>query len=212
MKKSLLTLALMSAVAAPAYAENMYGSLALGSAASTELTSGSGTQSGTSYSLMFGYEVNKYLAAEVGYTSLLSSASTSGAKLTGNDTSQSRTNTVSGFEIAAAASWPINEQFSVFYRLGYAMMSASASFSGAGTGYTYTGSVPSYNLNGMVYGPGVKYTVTKGMDLRVGYNTYNLPGSYSYSGTSSNGTAFSASNQNGDTIINNIYVSGSYAF
>ena len=183
MKKNLLVIALLSALTAPAFAEDMYASIGLGSSAIPDDGSGI-TASGLSYSLLFGYKINKNFAAEVGYTSLLSSATMNGlsAGATGSVTAN-------GFEIAGIGSYPINDQFSVFYRLGYASMSVTPNVSAPG----YTNNTSQTNA-GLVYGPGIQYDINKQIGVRVGYNIYNLPGS------------------NGDVIINQPYVSASYGF
>jgi hypothetical protein len=176
---------------------------------------------------MLGYSVSKYLDFEAGYTSLardvpvplnsilLFSASTD------------------GFEVATAVNWPINEKFQLFYRLGYAMTTSNikTSYSSRYCLNTVNGNCITYtttngnlnaagNFNGMVYGPGVKYSLTKGFDLRLGYNTYNFSGRYnsqlSESSANSNGQTYSSyqssSSANSSQIFNNLYVSGAYNF
>lgn len=174
MKNKILVMALLSSIAAPAFADtNMYGSLSLGSASDQDLSGLSQTANGMSYSLLLGYKVNKNFAAEVGYTSLLSSASVA------NTTS---TETTNGFEVAGIASYPINDNFSVYGRLGYVSLNASYSPGSSATN------------NGFVYGPGVQYDFSKDVGARVGYNIYNTQSS------------------SGDSIINNAYASVLYAF
>lgn len=171
--KKLLVIALLSALTAPAFAENMYGSLSLGNTSDADLTGLGQTASGMSYSLLFGYKVNKNFAAEIGYTSLLSNASI---------TNTTVTETKNGFEVAGIGSYPINEQFSIYARLGYANLNASYS---PGSSATNTG---------LVYGPGVQYDINKEIGVRAGYNIYNTLGS------------------SGDSIDNNAYVSALYNF
>jgi OOP family OmpA-OmpF porin len=174
MKNKLLAVALLSALTAPAFAENMYGSLSLGSASDQDLSGAGQSSTGMSYSLLFGYKVNKNFAAEIGYTSLLSSASVTNTAAT--------TETTNGFEVAGIGSYPINDQFSIFGRLGYASLNASYS---PGT---------TASLSGFVYGPGVQYDISKEIGVRVGYNIYNTQGS------------------SGDSIVNNAYASALYSF
>lgn len=173
MKKKLLAIALSSVLTAPAFADNLYGSLSLGSASDQDLTGASQTSTGTSYSLLLGYKLNNNFAGEVGYTALLSSANVA------NTTS---TETANGFEVAGIGSYPINDQFSVYGRLGYASLNQSYS---PGTSAT---------LNGFVYGPGIQYDFNKEVGIRVGYNIYNTQSS------------------SGDSIINNAYASALYNF
>lgn len=173
MKKKLLAVALLSALTVPAFADDMYGSISVGSASDQDLSGLSQTSTGTSYSLLLGYKVNNNFAGEIGYTSLLSNAGVA------NTTS---TETANGFEVAGVGSYPINEQFSIYGRLGYASLNQSYS---PGTSAT---------LNGFVYGPGVQYDINKDFGIRVGYNIYNTQSS------------------SGDSIINNAYASALFNF
>lgn len=173
MKKKLLAIALLSALTAPAFADNLYGSLSLGNTNDADLTGLGQIASGMSYSLLFGYKANKNFAAEVGYTSLLNGASVANTN---------STETKNGFEVAGIGSYPINDQFSVYGRLGYVSLNASYS---PGSSATNTG---------LVYGPGVQYDINKEIGVRVGYNIYNT------------------SSSSGDSIDNNAYVSALYNF
>jgi OOP family OmpA-OmpF porin len=160
-KIKIFALALLSALTAPVFAENMYASLALGSAFDDDLSGFAQTSTGMSYSLMFGYKINKNFAAEIGYTSLLSTASVANTVAT--------TETANGYEVAGVGTYPINEQISAFGRLGYTSLNQNYVLN------TAVGSIES--LSGFVYGLGAQYDINKIIGLRVGYNIYNTQGS-----------------------------------
>lgn len=157
MKKKFLSFALLSTLTVPAYSSDLYGSLSLGSTSDIDVNTLNLSSSGMSYGVLFGYNVNKNFAAEVGYSSLLSGASVSNTTLT--------TETIDGFEVAGIGSYPIFAQLSLYARLGYVRLTQ-----------TYSQS-PSTNLTGFVYGPGIQYDFNKKLGIRVGYNIYNTGGS-----------------------------------
>lgn len=161
MKKNILAATLLSTLMAPALAENMYGSLSLGSAFDNDLAGFSQTSTGMSYNLMFGYKVNKNFSAEIGYSSFLSNAKVANTVAT--------TETADGFEAAGIGQLPVNDKFAVFGRLGYTNISAKYSLNGTVGRTEY--------LSGLVYGLGVQYDINKKVGARLGYNIYNTQGS-----------------------------------
>ena len=161
MKKKIFAAALLSTLMAPALAENMYGSLSLGSAFDNDLSGFGQTSTGMSYNLMFGYNVNKNFAAEIGYSSFLNNAGVANTVAT--------TETADGFEAAGIGKLPVNDKFAVFGRLGYANISAKYSLNGTVGRTEY--------LSGLVYGAGVQFDINKKIGVRVGYNIYNTQGS-----------------------------------
>jgi hypothetical protein len=193
MKKKLFSLALLSAISIPAFADGLYGSFSIGNAASTDITGEGKTASSLSYALLLGYEFNKYFSEEIGYTSLLSNASMSGYPANNNAKASS-----DGLEVAAIASWPVSEQLSIFGRVGYAVHTFTGSLSWGG----YT----TKNLNGLVFGPGIRVNIDKDFDIRAGYNIYTLNGTSHWA---ANGNAWTG---NGNAVINNNYITGTYHF
>ncbi len=161
MKKKIFAITLLSTLMAPALAENMYGSLSLGSAFDNDLSGFSQTSSDISYNLMLGYKINKNFAAEIGYSSFLSDAGVANTVAT--------TETADGFEAAGIGMLPFNDKLAVFGRLGYANLSAKYILNSAVGRTEY--------LSGLVYGAGVQFNTNKKIGIRVGYNIYNTQGS-----------------------------------
>jgi len=174
MSLKLLLIVWLSVLAGPALSEHLYGSVSLGNAAESDLSGTGNTASGMSYSVLFGFHINKNFAYEVGYVSLFSNANIS------NVTTKE---TLKGIEVAGVGQYPLNEQFSVFGRLGYANMDPSCS----------PGPLVE-NLVGFVYGVGAQYDISKQINVRAGYNIYNL------------------SSHTADSIVNNAYASVLYNF
>jgi hypothetical protein len=198
--KKLLVVVFLSAISATVFADNLYVSLSLGRV--NAVADDGGVPSGVATSLMFGFDFNQYLAAELGYSSLLNKAGYATPTLTAASV------TLNGQEIAVIGRWPINDRFAVFGRLGYAVMSTvgSSTQSSAGNsvnGYTYS------SPSGMVWGPGVIYKVNQALDIRAGYNIYMLSGSLSgtfnstNNGTSSSGLLAGS----GDIVATDAYLS-----
>lgn len=192
--KTALTLTFLSIFSLSASAEGFYGSFSLANASTTDLTGVGKSASGLSYALILGYEFNPYFSEEIGYTSLLN-----GASMSGYAGSTDTTVSADGIEVTALASWPVSEQLSIFGRIGYAVLSSSGSLS--------WGSFTIKNLNGLVYGPGIRINLSKEFDIRAGYNIYTLNGTSDW--TSQNGSTWTS---NGDAVINTNYLTGTYHF
>lgn len=187
----------LSSILSSAFAHDFYASAIFENSQSKN--SGDGiTASGNANGFMIGCDVNEYLAVEAGYNSLFNSARLNGT--VGNDAYSDLT----GFEFATLGLYPINKEFSVFVRLGYGIYSSNSDWSQSKpttTGYIAT---TTSSPTGMIYGPGIKYTVNKDLNFKMGYNIYNL------NGTGVNtvaGGINSSSNVNGDILIYNIYIS-----
>jgi len=195
--KIIFVIALLFTYLQPAFAGQMYGSFLIGS--SRTVDSGNGiTESGMSNGLMIGYDVNHYLAIETGYNGLYNSAALSGAGGLANIS-------MSGVELAMLGMWPCNDQFSVFFRLGYGAYASNSSWSGVISGAPYT-ATNTDSPSGFIYGLGVKYTINKNFDAKFGYNIYNLTGEGSNTITVNNvPTVYTV---NGDALIYSIYIAG----
>lgn len=132
---------LLSALAAPAFAEGMYAGVNLGQSDADGF-------SANSFSILGGYTIDKTLAAEVAYVDL------------GSDSSVD----VSALSVSAVGSYPINDQVSVLGRLGIASTKVEVSvpgFSGSEskTALTY-GIGGQYNVSSTV-GVRVGYDIYK---------------------------------------------------
>lgn len=152
MKKIAIVVLLSAVVAAPAVAAGMYAGVSAGSAKINI----SGYDSTTSFSLLGGYTFNENIAAEVAYSNF-------GSK----DYPLGVTAKSSAVSLSAVGSYPINEQFSLFGKLGL----ASTTFDVAGV---------SESKSDLTYGIGAQYNVNKQIGIRVGYDIYKVGSATSY--------------------------------
>lgn len=147
MKKVAMALLLSAFVAVPAIAADMYVGVNVGSAQ----IDFPGYSSTTSFALLGGYSFNENIAAEVAYTDF-------GSK----DYGFGFTLKSSALSISGVGSYPINEQFSVFAKLGIASTTTDA------TGYA------SASKSDFTYGIGGQFNVNKQIGIRLGYDVYKI--------------------------------------
>jgi OmpA-OmpF porin, OOP family len=149
MKKIAVAILLSAFVAVPAVASDMYVGVNVGSAK----IDSPGFDTTTSFALLGGYTFNEYFAAELALINF-------GSK----DYSIPGTITVksSGFSISGVGSYPINEQFSVFAKLGLASTTLEA------TGFSST------SKSDLTYGLGGQFNVNKQIGIRLGYDVYKV--------------------------------------
>lgn len=149
MKKIAIAVLLSAFVAAPAVAADtpFYAGVNVGSA---EIDS-TGFSSTTSFGLLGGYTFNENVAAEVAYTNF-------GTKDLGFGFSYKS----SALSISGVGSYPINEQFSVFAKLGFASTTLEL------TGF------PSESKSDLTYGFGGQFNVNKQIGIRLGYDVYKV--------------------------------------
>ena len=205
--KKFLMLALLSVMPVSVFADNLYGSISLGHVNTADLTGDGGVPKGASIRLLLGFDFNQYLAAEIGYSSLLTNAGYSSTTLTNASV------TLNVQEIAAIGKWPINDLVTVFGRVGYAFMSTVGNSSQSSTGSSilgYTFSSP----GGIVWGPGMIYKINNTFDVRAGYNIYVLSGALSGEfNSTTNGTSTSGLLAgSGDIIATDTYISAALHF
>ena len=147
MKKIAIAAILSAFVAAPAIAADVY----LGVNAGQNAIDVSTVKSSTAFGVLGGYTFNENIAAEVAYTDLGSAERTfSPNKLTGNVMS-----------IAAVGSLPLNKDFSLFAKLGYAQSKID---------------VPgiSETKSDLTYGIGAQYNASKTVGIRLGYDSFKV--------------------------------------
>lgn len=170
MRKKLLAIALLSAIATPAIAADT-GKYVVGSVG---LTSGiSDTDSGMSFGGLAGYQINPVWSVEGGYTSLVSDAGITAAGVTGKVS-------LSGFEFAGVYTHPINDQVSALVRLGYASMTIKANVTAPVVVST------SDDVSGTLFGVAGQYQLNEQLAVRAGFNSYSLSTSSGASGESPN--------------------------
>jgi len=144
MKNIAIAMLLGAFVAAPAVADDMYVGLKLGST-KNEVQQVSNTSS--IYGIYGGYRIIQNVAVEAGYTDLGSMAS--GAVK------------ISSVELSGVGSIPINEQFSLYVKLGLAQTAEKA------PGLTVNRSTATIGLGGL-------YNATPTIDARFGVDVYGF--------------------------------------
>jgi OOP family OmpA-OmpF porin len=102
----------------------------------------------TSFKILGGYQINKHFGAELGYTDF-GSANSGGVTVKGT-----------AWELVGVGSLPLNDKFSLFGKLGFAMTDGEA------TGF---GSADSTELT---YGIGAKYNFTPVLGVTAEYQVY----------------------------------------
>lgn len=126
----------------------------------------SGTVDGkdTAWKIFGGYMFNRHFGLEAAYVDLGEvsySGSFGGAAVTGGKVE------ITGFNVAAIGSYPVNEQFSVFGKLGFFLWDAEASDT--------TGGVPfSAKDDGtdLSWGVGVNYNFTRNLGVRAEWEMF----------------------------------------
>lgn len=116
------------------------------------------SKSNTGFKLLAGYAINPMFSVEASYSDLAK------IKATVRDSGMNVNVEVKGksYEIAGVARAPINADFSVFGKLGFASTKTDASVSVLGTGVNIAGE----SLTTPVAGLGLTYNLTKELALR----------------------------------------------
>jgi len=153
MKKIAIAFVLSAVVAAPAFASGPYVGVRAGQAKASYDNTTLTTDSATGLGVFGGFAFHPNIAAEVEYLSL------------GEVKGSGFASKSSGFSVGAVGSFPINDQFSLFAKLGYAMLV---------TKVTPSGLVPDLKGNAITYGIGGQYNVNPSVGIRLGWDTYTL--------------------------------------
>ena len=125
----------------------------------------------TAIGAFVGLQFNTNFGVELGYTDL-GSVTASGFGITGDVKAK-------GIEFSAVGTAPINEQFSVYGKLGFFRWDVDAQAQGFGVGATRSDSGTD-----LTYAVGVQYNVTKTVGVRAQYQRYNDLGNEATTGTS----------------------------
>lgn len=172
MKKKLFAVALLSVIAAPAWAEDDGGLYLVGVLGKTGNIKNA--EDSPSFGGLVGYQFNSVFSVEGGMTALVEKAKYKvpppGYLGAGTYTST----TLAGSEFAAVVGLPMSEDFSVLIRLGYASMERTDNPSPAEVETNWKGS--SYGLGAQYMLPhefGLSGNRLK-IGLRAGYSKYNL--------------------------------------
>jgi OmpA-OmpF porin, OOP family len=150
MKRILLVFLLSLSVAAPAFAEGtgFYGALDLQTWSLTNL--GGASNPSTGYRIAGGYHFTPNWGAEIGYAE------------SGSGDAGGLSYKVNSTQIAAVGTYPINEQFDVFGKLGYAANKL--------TGDAISG-CNNCSKNDLMYGIGGQYNINKQFGIRLQYES-----------------------------------------
>jgi len=146
MKKNILAFAILAAIAAPALAADtgLYAGVKLGSA-NKSVPGVSETNS--AFGFFGGYTINPNFAVEVGYTDL-GTVALGIVKFTALD-------------VSAVGTYPINDQFSVYGKLGLASTKEEAVSISA-------------SRSDVTYGLGGQFNVNQSIGIRLGYDHYGF--------------------------------------
>ncbi len=120
--------------------------------------------SDTAYKLFAGYKVNKNFAVEGGYTDL--GKTSISMTTTGPVASINAEAAVTLWEVNAVGILPINENFSVFGKLGYHWDDAKTTGTGIFGNKDYSG-------DDFKLGVGAEYNINKNIGLRLEFERYN---------------------------------------
>jgi len=123
----------------------------------TGFSGGSCDDSDTAFKIFGGYQFNRYIAAEIGYTDLGKTKASVGA--------QSLEVKASAWELSAVGSYPVMDQLSILGRLGayYGEGKLSSNFGAGGNKKT----------TNVTFGLGVQYDFTKNFGVRGEWQRYS---------------------------------------
>lgn len=174
MKKIAIAVVLLSAVVAPAVAADMYVGVRVGQANTSLENISLDSANPTGWGVFVGHDFNPNFAVEAEYLNL-------GEIKSGSNSVKS-----TGFSVSGVGSFPINEQFSLFGKLGYAVITGKP-------GGSFTGS--DANNRAVTYGLGGQFNATPAVGIRLGWDKYKFndntnPGFNGY-GTNGNANLYS---------------------
>jgi len=149
-KKIIAAVVLSSALATPVFASTDVGPyVGLGIGQSSTDTYNLSTKTATAFSIYAGYQFMKYVAAEVQYNDFGSPTATGGSSFK-----------IDGYSVAAVGTLPLNDQWALQAKLGYAA--------------TKLGSPINNTKNDIVYGIGGQFSATQNWGVRLAYDMYSV--------------------------------------
>lgn len=151
MKKTLVTLLLSSAFAAPVFAADQGFYVGANVGQSSTDTFSLSTKTGTAFSILGGYRFMKYVAAEIQYNDFGSPTITGGASMK-----------INGYSAVAVGILPLNEQWSLMAKLGFAN--------------TKLGTPVDVSKSDVTYGIGGQFNIDKNWGVRANYDQYKVEG------------------------------------
>jgi OmpA-OmpF porin, OOP family len=170
----LATLGLASAMAftGPALAQDagFYAGLHIGQSSVKDGCEGltSCDDEDTGWKILGGYQFNRHLAVELGYSDL--------GEISGVDTGVPVTAEATVFDLVAVGILPVGNNFSVYGKLGMYRAEVDAEATGFGS--------VSESNTGMTFGVGVRWDFTKNLGVRAEYQKYSDVGNDDTTGES----------------------------
>jgi OmpA-OmpF porin, OOP family len=160
MKKIAIAVVLLSAVVAPAVAADNYVGLRVGQAKTnidnnTWATAGLDSANPTGWGVFVGHDFTPNFALEAEYLNL--------GEIKSGDNSVKST----GFSVSGVGSFPINEQFSLFGKLGYAVITGKP---GCPAGCNFG----DQNNRAVTYGLGGQFNVSPAVGIRLAWDRYHF--------------------------------------
>lgn len=152
---------------------------ALTSAGATNLSSNTDTK-GSAYKLQLGYQINPYFGIEGGYIDL-GKASYTASATQGNANVEWK---AKGFNLSAVGTYPINDKFSIFGKVGTIRSKVDANASGTIVSVGALSASASANKWNLTYGAGAGYTLSKQFGIRVEYERFDKLGDSDKTGKS----------------------------
>ena len=125
---------------------------------------GSCDDNDTSWRVFGGYQINKWFGVELGYADL-GNVSASGTFAGTPFTANASATTI---ELVGVGTFPINEQFGVFGKLGAHRWDLDVSTTVAGTPFSRSGTGTD-----LTYGVGLQVNITKNISARLEWQRYN---------------------------------------
>ena len=156
MKKIAIAALLSVVVVAPAVAADephMYAGVRVGQAKTSIDNATLTTSNPTGFGVFLGHTFSPNFGIEGEYLAL--------GEIKGGGGSAKST----GFSLSGVGSFPLNEQFSLFGKLGYAMITSKFGGSAAG---------PDAKSKAVTYGLGGQYNFSSGVGVRLGWDKYKL--------------------------------------
>jgi OOP family OmpA-OmpF porin len=113
----------------------------------------------TSWKVFGGYQINRNFAVELGYANLGEiSISGGGVRATAESTA---------WDLVGLGIWPVNNQFSIYGKLGVYMATVDVSVSPSAAGESGDDST-----TGLTFGAGVRYNFTRNLGLQAEWQRY----------------------------------------
>jgi OOP family OmpA-OmpF porin len=169
---STVILLALVAVSTPALSQetSWYAGLGLGQASHDVECSGTTTcdDKDTAWKIFGGYQFNKNLGVEAGYTNL--------GKPSLGDAISTTTIKVKGFEVLAVGTLPINQQFDIYGKAGFFRWDLDVSDN-------VFGSISESGTD-LTFGIGAKYNFSKSLGIRLEWQRYNDIGNETTTGKS----------------------------